>query len=138
MNRRHLIALSLASLALPSATLAGSAGSVTYTPGVIKDALAAGKTVFVDYTTEWCTTCGAQKRAITALREANPDYDNEIMFVTVDYDAFGSHDVTTSRNVPRRSTLLVLRGEEELGRIVAGTSKADIQALLDLGLNASS
>ena len=41
---------------------------------------------------------------------------------------------TKSRNVPRRSTLILLRGEEELGRIVAGTNSDKIQALLELGL----
>jgi thioredoxin 1 len=33
--------------------------------------------------------------------------------------------------------LLVLRGDRELGRIVAGTSEADIKALLDKGLSAA-
>ena len=49
-----------------------------------------------------------------------------------------SRVVTTSRNIPRRSTLIVLRGSEELGRIVAGTRKSDIKTLMDLGLNRGS
>jgi thioredoxin 1 len=41
-------------------------------------------------------------------------------------------------NIPRRSTLVVLKGNKELGRIVAGTAKDDIKALMDLALQAAS
>jgi hypothetical protein len=40
-------------------------------------------------------------------------------------------------NIPRRSTLVVLKGDQELGRIVAGTRKGDIKALLDRALQAA-
>jgi hypothetical protein len=56
-------------------------------------------------------------------------------FIRVDWDQWGRHEVTTSRSIPRRSTLLVLRGDAELGRIVAGTSEAQIKSLMDLGLS---
>jgi thioredoxin 1 len=39
--------------------------------------------------------------------------------------------------IPRRSTLVLLKGREELGRIVAGTSKAEIKSLLDKAFAAS-
>jgi hypothetical protein len=42
--------------------------------------------------------------------------------------------VAVRRSIPRRSTLLVLRGNQELGRIVAGTSATDIRQLMDRGL----
>lgn len=74
---------------------------------------------------------------INALREADPAYDAAMTFVKVDWDAFRTADVTVSRNIPRRSTLLVLRGDEELGRIVAGTGESQIKALMDLGLQDS-
>ena len=69
-----------------------------------------------------------------ALRAENPTYDQAMTFVRVDWDDFRKHDVTKSRSIPRRSTLLVLRGDEELGRLVAGTSESQIKALMDLGL----
>ena len=68
------------------------------------------------------------------LRAFNPAYDEAMVFVRVDWDDFGRHAVTTSRKIPRRSTLLVLKGSKELGRIVAGTRVSDIEALMDLGL----
>lgn len=136
MKRRTFIAIAAASTALPGAAFAAD-GFVDYTPGLIQEALAEGKTVFVDYAATWCGTCKSQERTITALRGENPAYDENVLFVRVDWDAYGRHEVSTSRNIPRRSTLLVLKGDQELGRIVAGTSKSDIKALMDLALNAS-
>lgn len=132
MKRRTFIATGLAMAAVPMG--AKAAGFVDYTPGLIDEALAEGKTVFVDYGAVWCGTCKRQERVINALREANPAYDDAMTFVKVDWDMFKSEDVTVSRSIPRRSTLLVLRGEEELGRIVAGTGESEIKALMDLGL----
>ncbi len=136
MNRRLFLSNSAVLLAAPSLVMAGS-DTVDYTPGLIKEKLAAGETVFVDYAADWCGTCKRQERIVNELRANNPDFDKNISFVRVDWDSFSSHEVTTSRKVPRRSTLIVLRGEEELGRIVAGTSTEEIKALLELGLASS-
>ena len=127
MYRRTFLAAALATTALPFG--AAQAGSVDYTPGLIETALAEGKTVFVDYAADWCGTCRRQERVISALRAGNPAYDDAMMFVRVDWDTYKNHDVTVFREIPRRSTLIVLRGEEELGRIVAGTGEAEIKAL---------
>ncbi|MEM7731719.1 MAG: thioredoxin family protein [Pseudomonadota bacterium] len=132
MKRRTFIAAGLAMAAIP--LKARAAGFVDYMPGLIDEKLAAGQTVFVDYGANWCITCARQERVINALREADPAYDVAMSFVKVDWDTYRSADVTVSRNIPRRSTLLVLRGEEELGRIVAGTGESQIKALMDLGL----
>ena len=67
------------------------------------------------------------------LRASNPQYDKSITFVLVDWDTFSSHDVTISRNVPRRSTLVLVTGGKE-NRLVAETSEQKIKALLDKGL----
>ncbi|MGI9401048.1 MAG: thioredoxin family protein [Rhizobiaceae bacterium] len=109
-------------------------GFKNYSPGFIQSELAAGKTVFVDYAASWCSTCRTQERAINALRSQNPAYDKAMTFVRVDWDTYRNAKVTTSRSIPRRSTLLVLRGNKELGRVVAGTSKTQIKKLMDAGL----
>ncbi len=133
MNRRHFLITTTALVAMPIAAFAAGEW-INYKRGVIQSLLDEGKTVLVDYSAVWCSTCKAQERVLNDLRDMNPAYDDAMVFVRVDWDDYGRHAVTTSRKIPRRSTLLVLRGSEELGRIVAGTRVADIEALLDLGL----
>lgn len=132
MIRRTFLGL-VASLAFaPTVIFAGD--SIDYTPGLIKSELAAGKTVFVDYAADWCGTCKRQERVISMLRAKDPKYDQNLTFVRVDWDKYSSAEVSTARNIPRRSTLLVLKDDKELGRIVAGTGIDEIKALLDSGL----
>ncbi|KAJ56700.1 thioredoxin [Actibacterium mucosum KCTC 23349] len=132
MNRRSLFALALAAIIAPVSVF--SADFVDYSPGVIESALEDGKTVFVDYSATWCGTCKRQERVINSLRAEDPAYDDAMTFVKVDWDTYKNHEVTVFRNIPRRSTLIVLRGDDELGRVVAGTSNAQIKELMDTGL----
>ena len=76
-------------------------------------------------------------RAITDLRRNNPGYDEMITFITVDWDQYADSDLARNLGIPRRSTLVALKGETEIGRIVAGTAKADIKALMDAALAAA-
>ncbi len=133
MNRRTFIATATASVVVPAAA---SAVGLDYTPGLVKERLAAGETVFVDFAAHWCTTCRAQERVIADLINANPAYEANVTFVRVDWDQYSRGELATELSIPRRSTLVVLKGEDELGRIVAGTRKADIQELMDVALNA--
>ncbi|MGB0682368.1 MAG: thioredoxin family protein [Magnetovibrionaceae bacterium] len=105
-----------------------------YSPGLIKELLAEGKTLFVDYAASWCGTCRSQENTIAELRAENLAYDAAMTFIRVDWDTYEKAEVRTSRDIPRRSTLIVLRGDAELGRIVADTSKDNIRKLMDLGL----
>lgn len=132
MNRRAFLAISTATMLSAPAWAGGDL--VTYRPGIIESALAEGKTVFVDYFAPWCSTCRTQERRMQELRAENPAYDRNLVFVRVDWDTYRTHEVVTGRAIPRRSTLIVLRGKDELGRIVAGTGKAEIRALMDAGL----
>ncbi|MBG6208547.1 thiol-disulfide isomerase/thioredoxin [Labrenzia sp. EL_126] len=140
MNRRRFLATTagaaLTAVMLPATARAG--GTLDYSPGLIQKHLADGKTVFVDYAASWCGTCARQERVINALRSENPAYDQALVFVRVDWDDYSSHEVTKSRKIPRRSTLIVLKGDQELGRVVAGTSEKQIKSLLDVGLQAGS
>lgn len=134
MLRRAFISGILGAGLLASGAAYASGDTVLYMPGDVKAALEKGDTVFVDYYTSWCGTCKRQERVVDAFRKANPAYNKAMTFIKVDWDVYASHKVSTSRKVPRRSTLLVLKGDQELGRIVAGTSESDIKALMDKGL----
>jgi thiol-disulfide isomerase/thioredoxin len=133
MKRREFILLTAAAGLAPALAQA----AVDYKPGLVEKHLAAGDTVFLDFKTDWCTTCRAQERVINALRSKNPAYNENIVFINVDYDEYGGSDFTRGLRIPRRSTLVVLKGEEELGRIVAETSSKTIQALMDTALEAA-
>lgn len=140
MNRRDFLvvtaAISLVAPLILSSTAV--AEELVYTPGLAEERLAKGETVFLDFKASWCSTCAAQARVIDALKAENPSYEKAITFITVDWDQYQDDALTTRLQIPRRSTLVVLKGEEELGRIVAGTAKAEIKALMDSGLDAAS
>ena len=134
MIRRTFLMMSAAALIATATSAYASQDAIEYMPGDIKAALSKGETVFVDYYTSWCGTCKRQGRVVSELRSKNPAYNKAMKFIKVDWDVYASHAVSTSRNIPRRSTLLVLKGDKELGRIVAGTSESKIKALMDMGL----
>lgn len=136
MQRREFMMLTAAvSFALPFA--AQAAAPVEYTPEGLSAALDGGKTVFLDFHATWCATCAAQVRVIDALKAENPAYEAAISFFIVDWDIWGEGELSKALNIPRRSTLVVLKGNAELGRLVAVTAKDDIKALLDLALQAA-
>jgi hypothetical protein len=68
------------------------------------------------------------------LRASYPKYDKSITFVLIDWGTYGSHAVTTSRRIPRRSTMVLIKNGTEVGRLVAQTSEPKIKELLDNGL----
>lgn len=136
MKRRDFM---MSAAALSAASVLGGAAfaAAQYTPGLVDQELAAGKTVFLDFKASWCSTCAAQERVIDKLKATNPDYEKSVTFIDVDWDEFGRSDLVKRLKVPRRSTLIVLKGDAELGRIVAGTKEADIKALMDAALSAA-
>ena len=134
MHRRSFLALTAASVTLP---LAARADILDYTPGLVQERLAAGETVFLDFTATWCSTCRSQGRTIRALKDANPAYAQSVTFIDVDWDEYGRSELAQSLQIPRRSTLVVLKGDQELGRLVAQTGQSQIKALMDTALTAA-
>ncbi|MBU2992214.1 thioredoxin family protein [Octadecabacter sp. 1_MG-2023] len=134
MKRRDFLVAAGATTLIP---FAAQAAGLPYTEGLVQERLAAGETVFLDFKASWCTTCRAQERVINSIKADNGAYDDAITFIDVDWDEFGRSQLVNDLNIPRRSTLVVLKGEAELGRIVAGTRPADIQELMDVALNAA-
>jgi thioredoxin 1 len=132
MKRRDFLTISASLTLLPLASRAGEA--TLYTPGAAEAAMDAGKVVLLDFWASWCSTCAAQERVLAALKAENPEYEQKIEFFVVDWDEYGKGDLSKALKIPRRSTLVALKGREEIGRIVAGTSKAEIKELLDAAL----
>ncbi|MBI1220864.1 MAG: twin-arginine translocation signal domain-containing protein [Rhodobacteraceae bacterium] len=139
MNRRDFLTLTAAvTLAAPlSVVRAQAAAPVPYKPGLVQDQLAKGQTVLVDFHATWCSTCAAQKRVMDKLRAANPAYDKAISFVVVDWDTYRDDAFTKGLKVTDRATLIVLKGDKELGRLNWETGEAKIKALMDTALTAA-
>ncbi|MGB0439603.1 MAG: thioredoxin family protein [Primorskyibacter sp.] len=108
-----------------------------YMPGLLDKHLAQGDTVVLDFTASWCSTCQTQRRVLAALKDENPAYDANLVFIDVDWDRYGRSTLVRRLRVPSRSTLVVMKGDTELARIVAGTSRKSIKDLLDVGLDAA-
>jgi hypothetical protein len=131
LTRRNILLSGLAMAALP---LAAKAAVQPYTPGLAEQAMREGRRIVLIFGADWCSTCRRQERIMADLRAAEPRYDAELTLIRVDWDAHGSGDLARGLAVPRRSTLIALRGETELARIVAGTGVAEIRALMDTAL----
>ena len=110
---------------------------IFYSPGLAEAAIEEGKVVFLDFWTNWCTTCVAQDRVIRKLRSSNQTYDSRITFITVNWDQYSDAQISKKLKVLRRSTLIAMKGSKELGRLVAATSQKDIKELMDKALLAT-
>ena len=138
MNRRDFIALTSTTIVTLAMPLAVRATGLPYTPDLLAARLAADETVFLDFKDCWCSTCAAQERVLKALKAESPAYEEKMTFIDVDWDEYGRSQIVQDLKIPRRSTLVVLRGDRELGRIVAQTGRAEIKALMDTALEAAS
>lgn len=127
LSRRAILALTLGLAALP---LAAQAAPAQMTPEAVQALQADGKPVLVVFRASWCSTCAAQERAINAILKDDPALGEAVTIALIDWDEYGDHPFTTGLNIPRRSTLVRFNGNQEIGRLVAQTSRTQIEALL--------
>lgn len=138
MRRRSFLSYAAAGLSLPILPLrAMAADRIMYTPGLAEKMMADGKVILLDFWTNWCSTCAEQDRVLGDFRTKNPAYDKAITFITVDWDVYADGDLSKALKIPRRSTLVALKGKTEIGRLVAATWPDDIKALLNQTLAAA-
>ena len=132
MNRRTFLA-SAAGAALLVGTGAVSPAlalsKVDYSPERLRSLQAAGTPVLLDFYATWCPTCRAQERVLGSLT-SNPAYRN-IVIMRVDWDRYRTADISRSLRVSRQSTLILMKGNQEVGRLIAQTSESAIKGLLD-------
>lgn len=127
-SRRHFLGLSL--VLFPFMSSRTFAAPAQMSPEDVQTLQAAGKSILVDFKADWCSTCKAQEKVIDAILRDDPALEETIVFAQIDWDTYGDHAFTTELKIPRRSTLVKFNGTAEVGRLVAQTDRAQIEALI--------
>jgi thioredoxin 1 len=132
LSRRTTLAL-MTGLAALAVTRPASAAAkfVDYSEASLAELAAGDQPYLIDFFATWCSTCAAQERVLNGLAGENPAYA-AIPIVRVDWDEHSRGDLVRQMAIPRRSTLVMMRGTTELGRLVADTRRDAIAGLLDL------
>lgn len=103
---------------------------MAFTPAALQAAQASGKPVLIEVSAPWCPTCKAQKAALSGLLP-DPAYAGLVVF-DVDFDS--QKPALKKLRVNQQSTLIVYRGDREVGRSLGDTDKARIAALIGKAL----
>jgi thioredoxin 1 len=125
LSRRAVVSVVLglgAALALPAVALQGT----KFTPAVFATAQKAGKPVLVEVGAPWCPTCKAQAPILGQLLGS----DKFKSFTKLDIDFDSQKDDLKTLNVRQQSTLIVYKGDKEVGRSTGDTDPKSIEALL--------
>ena len=127
-RRQVLVYLAAASLLIPASAIALEEGA--FTASAFEVAQNEGKPILIHVSATWCETCLAQKEILEKL-EAEEAFRVYSVY-TVDFDT--QKDAMRTFNAPSRSTLIVFKGKDEVGRLVGDTSEEAIRALLEKGI----
>ncbi len=125
ISRRGAVTVALglgALVALPALALQGT----KFSAGGLADAQKAGKAVLVEVGAPWCPTCKAQAPILGKLL----DTAKFKSFVKFDIDFDSQKADLKALNVQQQSTLIVYKGDKEVGRSTGDTNPASIEALL--------
>jgi thiol-disulfide isomerase/thioredoxin len=126
LQRRHLLLALAVGASLSALRPAGAAQRAPFDAQAFAAAQAAGQPVLVEVTAPWCPTCKAQKLVLAEL-EATPEHAQLAVF-EVDFDS--QKEALRALGAQQQSTLIVFKGETEVGRSVGDTDPASIAALL--------
>ncbi|MEM8693585.1 MAG: thioredoxin family protein [Pseudomonadota bacterium] len=132
MHRRAFLISSAACL-MPLGASAYPA--IGFAPQTWRDLRETDQTVILNFRASWSLTCQIKAELIADLLAENPAY-RALTFVDVDWDTFGPSQMTKRMNVTRRSTLVVMKGGDELARIENEPYAPKIRALLDTAIAA--
>jgi thioredoxin 1 len=129
MDRRTFLALTAA---LPFAAQAVRAAEPTaYSAEAVTAELGAGKIVVLDFSATWCTSCQAQGRSISALRDENPIYADRMAFFVVDWDTYKNSDLAKQYGVSSRGSLVLLKGDQVIAKTDTHSPKVALKAMFD-------
>jgi thioredoxin 1 len=98
--------------------------------GDFEKAMAAGKTVLVDFDAGWCPVCKKQAEAIPEVMKQTK-FQRVVVF-KADYDS--QKELKKQLKITHQSTLVLFKGKKEVGREQGITSTSAIGELLEKGL----
>jgi thioredoxin 1 len=98
-----------------------------YSPEALAEAQSTGKPILVDVFAAWCSVCRAQNPILVQLTR-EPKYKDLVVF-KADFD--NDKKALKPLDVRSQSTLIVFKGDKEIGRSVGDTSQLSIEGLLD-------
>lgn len=116
-------------LLLGSASLVQALEVTPYSAAALALAQAADKPVALHFHADWCPTCRAQGKSLSTL---STERDLDITVLTVDYDK--ESDLKKRFRVNSQSTVVVLKGEQERGRVIGESSVDGLRQVLKSGL----
>ena len=93
-------------------------------------ARAEGKTVLVDFDAGWCPVCKKQAQAIPQVLKQ--DKFQQVIVFKADYDS--QKELKKQLKITHQSTLVLFKGEKEVGREQGITTASAIGELLAKGL----
>ena len=134
MYRRQFLSLSAAALCLP-ANAHAAYEATQYEWGMRTDLRDTGETVIYNFRSSWSLTCQIKEEILAELKAENPAY-RDLTFIDVDFDTYGPSQWVERMKVRRRSTLVAMKGGEEIARIENEPQKLRLQSLLDAALRA--
>jgi thioredoxin 1 len=97
---------------------------------IFDKAKADGKTVLVDFDAGWCPVCKKQLEAIPQVLKQ--DKFQQVVVFRADYDS--QKELKKQLKITHQSTLVVFKGQKEVGREQGITSASAIGELLEKGL----
>ena len=121
-------AVLFAAFLLPSA--ASAAEWQTYSRDAYIQSKSAGKIVLVAVHADWCSTCRRQLPLLESLVKEKA-FENAVAY-RVDFDT--DKKFLSEHRVRWQSTLIVFKGEKEVGRSTADLDKNAIRKLFSRGL----
>ena len=130
ISRRAILFASAAAVAAPLSIASAAVARQAFTPEAFAAAQPAGRPILVEVGAPWCPICRIQKIVLGPLL-AQPRFQ-DILVLEIDFDR--QKDALRQVNARVTSTLIIYRGDDEMGRSLGDTNPESVESLLTMAL----